>query len=270
MNWMSKIDDNKRIRDLNAIPKTHNSCAVNPRFCSMSIPWQWAQCQNKSITNQLKIGVRAFDIRLRMLQNGQINITHTLQSSYYVWSLIKEISDFLKNNPSEIVFLFLKREWNTRDKWQPSYTRELWNIINKGPVINQNINLNEPIKNIRGKIIPIPEYYLNNEKCKGRLDDNSSILVNNSWSLTNICSVNSSIKQFLLENDEDNRYKTLEIQLNYLPLKGIIPPRIVSFFTNIWFRNNIKTIKKWNDKPGFIGIDFANEKICKAIYDMNF
>ena len=35
MIWMSKIDDNKRIRDLNAIPKTHNSCAVNPRFCSI-------------------------------------------------------------------------------------------------------------------------------------------------------------------------------------------------------------------------------------------
>jgi len=270
MNWMKEIDDSKRIRDLNAIPKTHNSGAVAPRHCSMSIPWKWAQCQNKSITQQLAIGVRAFDIRLRRLKDGSINIPHALQSSYYMRSLIKEISDFLKNNPSEFVFLFFKREWNTRDEWELTYIHDLWKIINEGPVIHQDINFNEPIKNLRGKIIPIPEYYLCKDTCKGKLDSDTSILVNNSWSLTNICSVNDSIKHFLIENNDDNRYKTLEIQLNYVPLKGVIPPRIVSFFTNIWFRIKIEEIKKWNDKPGFIGIDFANKKICKEIYDMNF
>jgi hypothetical protein len=269
MNWMKEIDDNKRIRDLNSIPKTHNSCAVTPRYCSMYIPWQWAQCQNKSITRQLAIGVRAFDIRLRRLKNGSINIPHAFQSSYYIESLIEEISDFLKNNPSEMVFLFFKREWNTRGEWNVSYIRDLWKIINKGPVIDKNIDLNEPIKNLRGKLIPIPEKNLYNEKCKGKLDGYSCISVNNSWDLTNMCSVNDSIKNFLIENNGDNRNKALEIQLNYLPLKGIVPPRIISFFTNLWFRIKIEEIKKWNDKPGFIGVDFVNKKICKKIYEMN-
>ena len=63
-----------------------------------------------------------------------------------------------------------------------SYTRELWNEINKGPVIKQNINLNEPLKNIRGKIIPIPEYYLIEVYVK-KLNGYEDILVNNSWNL---------------------------------------------------------------------------------------
>ena len=270
MNWMKQINSNKRIRDLNAIPKTHNSCAVTPRHCSMYIPWKWAQCQNKSITRQLEIGVRAFDIRLRRLKDGSINIPHGFQSTYYIETLINEISVFLKKNPSEFVFLFLKREWNTRKEWNVDYVHDLWEIINKAPVINKNINLNETIKNIRGKLIPIPEYFLCSGKCKGRLDVNSSILVNNSWDLTNICSLNDSINRFLTENNDDDRYKILEIQLNYLALKGVVPPRIVSFFTNIWFQNKINTIKKINNKPGFIGIDFANKSICKKIYSMNF
>ena len=166
--------------------------------------------------------------------------------------------------------MFFKREWSTRDKWQPSYTRELWNEINKGPVIKQNINLNEPLKNIRGKIIPIPEYYLIDSLCKGKLNGYEDILVNNSWNLKTLCGITNNIKNFLIENNDDTEYRILEIQLNYVAFGGIIPPRIASFFTNIWFRNNITKIKKWNNKPGFIGIDFANKKTCKAIYEMNF
>jgi len=270
MDWMKNLDDKIRIRDLNAIPKSHDSGAVRPRRCLLYFPWQWAQCQNKSITKQLEVGIRAFDIRLRRLKNGKMNIPHGFESKYYMWEVIREIRDFLKKNPSEIVFLFFKREWNTREEWKYSYTRELWKEINMGPVIKQNINLNEPLKNIRGKIIPIPEYYLYDSSCKGKLNCYEDILVNNSWSLKTLCGVTNNIKNFLIENNDDSKYKILEIQLNYVAFCGIIPPRIASFFTNIWFRNNIKTIKKWNNKPGFIGIDFADKKTCKSIYEMNF
>ena len=35
-------------------------------------------------------------------------------------------------------------------------------------------------------------------------------------------------------------------------------------------QHDVKKIKQWNEKPGFIGIDFAGKKTCKAIYQMNF
>ena len=270
MDWMKKLDDNRKICDLNAVPKSHNSGAVKPLNSLAYIPWLWAQCQNKSITQQLEVGIRAFDLRLRRKKNGKIIIPHCLESSYCVQKVIKEISNFLKKNPSEIVFLYFKRAWDTRKEWQPFHTRELWSKINEGPVIKQNINSNEPLKDIRGKIIPIPEYHLHSSLCKGKLDSCENILVNNSWSLKTLCGVTKNIKHFLKENNDYDKNKILEIQLNYVTLNGIIPPRIASFFTKKWFRIKSKRIKTWNDKPGFIGIDFADKETCKSIYEMNF
>ena len=270
MDWMKKLDENKRIRDLNAIPKSHNSGAVKPGNLLKFLPWQWAQCQNKSITKQLEVGIRAFDLRLKRKKNGEINIPHCLESEYCLKEVISETRDFLKKNPSETVFLFFKRQWSTRDDWKPCYTCELWNTINNGPVIEQDINLNEPLKNIRGRIVPIPERHLHSSLCKGKLDSCENILVNDSWSLKTLCGVTNNIKQFLIENNDGVNNKILEIQLNYVAFHGIIPPRIASFFTNTWFRNKIETFKAWNDKPGFIGIDFADKETCKSIYEMNF
>ena len=234
------------------------------------MPWQWAKCQNKSIKKQLEVGIRAFDLRFRKLKNGIINIPHGFLSSYTLTKVLIEINEFLEEHPSEIVFLFFKREWNTRDQWTEKDNRNVWKKINRYKTIEENINMNASIGELRGKIIPIPEYFLFNKLCKGKINAYEDILVNNSWDLKSLCRVTNSIKHFLLESNEEQNYKILELQLNYVACCGIIPPRISSFFTNLWFRNNIKKIKKWNNKPGFIGIDFANEKICKAIYEMNF
>tara|TARA_B100001142_G_C14324579_1_gene651743 strand:- start:959 stop:1771 length:813 start_codon:yes stop_codon:yes gene_type:complete len=270
MEWMKKLEDDRRIRDLNAIPKSHDSGAVHPYKCIELLPWQWAKCQNKSITSQLNVGIRAFDLRFRKLKDGKINIPHGFLSNYTLRGVLIEINKFLKEHPSEIVFLFFKREWKSRDKWNEKDTRDVWKEINKYKTIEEDININTKIKDLRGKIVPLPEYFIFNHLCKGKLNAYDNIIVNNSWCLKSLCSVTSNIKNFLLECKEDEEYKILEIQLNYVAFYGVIPPRIASFFTNLWFRNNVKKIKQWNEKPGFIGIDFAGKKTCKAIYQMNF
>ena len=55
--WMSKVDDNKKIVEL-SIPGTHDSGATHSIFDVAG------KCQDLSIKQQLKIGVRFFDIRL--------------------------------------------------------------------------------------------------------------------------------------------------------------------------------------------------------------
>lgn len=267
---MKKLDDNRRIRDLNAIPKSHDSGAVHPGKWLECLPWQWAKCQNRSITGQLKVGIRAFDLRFRKLENGTINIPHCFLSNYTLTKVLIEIDKFLEEHPSEIVFLFFKREWNTREQWTEKDTRYVWKKINRYKTIEQSINNNSIVGSLRGKIVPVPEYFIFNHLCKGKLNAYDNIIVNNSWSLKSLCSVTSNIKKFLLECKEDEEYKMLEIQLNYVAFGGVIPPGIASFFTNLWFRNNVKKIKQWNEKPGFIGIDFADKKTCKSIYQMNF
>ena len=57
---MKTLDDNLNIGLIKAIPKTHNSCAVDPLKKSLIVPWLWAKCQKYDISHQLNIGVRGF------------------------------------------------------------------------------------------------------------------------------------------------------------------------------------------------------------------
>ena len=55
--WLKSISDDTLISDIN-LAGTHNSCA---RFVSFRYI---TQCQNKSLTEQLNMGIRFLDIRL--------------------------------------------------------------------------------------------------------------------------------------------------------------------------------------------------------------
>ena len=95
MSWMKNLDDNLRIGSIKAIPKTHNSCAIKPKKKKMTVPWLWAKCQKYDITQQLNMGVRAFDLRLNPIMENQKNkndilISHTIMSNYTLNGALQE------------------------------------------------------------------------------------------------------------------------------------------------------------------------------------
>jgi 1-phosphatidylinositol phosphodiesterase len=61
-NWMSRIDDSKKIVLIN-IPGTHDSAA----YCMNRISFKCAKTQELTIAQQLEIGIRDFDISLIVL-----------------------------------------------------------------------------------------------------------------------------------------------------------------------------------------------------------
>lgn len=272
MSWMKNLDDNLRIGSIKAIPKTHNSCAIKPKSKKMTVPWLWAKCQKYDITQQLNMGVRAFDLRLNPIMENQKNkndilISHTIISNYTLNRVLQEMNTFLEESPDEFIFLFLNSEWEKRFNWDESSLNVLWNIINKYSIIETDINLDTPIKVVRGRIIPIPESYILTDKCNGRLNE-TYVKTNNSWSLTSLSNVKESIYNFLTANL--NVKKLLEIQLNYLPYRGIIPPMFVSYMTNKWFLDNVFNLFTTNNNIGFIGVDFINQNVTEAIYTLNY
>ena len=162
---MKTLDDNLNIGLIKAIPKTHNSCAVDPLKKSLIVPWLWAKCQKYDISHQLNIGVRGFDLRLNPISKDQTNkndilISHTLMSDYTLTRVLDEMQTFLNDNPEEFIFLFLNSEWKKKNNWDDNSLNILWEIINNHPIIETDINLETPIKVVRGRIIPIPENYL--------------------------------------------------------------------------------------------------------------
>ncbi len=113
------IDDhepkNKKITDTTLIG-THNSAASSAYKKTLASPF--SDCQNTTITEQLKMGIRALDLRLRFI-NNYIGIHHG-QIYYNVGfsSILNEIAQFLRANKTQFVVLVLKREHtieNTRD-----------------------------------------------------------------------------------------------------------------------------------------------------------
>ena len=58
--WMSKLPDHMKLRNL-IIPGSHAANTISLKKPKLSIPF--AQCQKSTLVDQLKMGVRFFDMR---------------------------------------------------------------------------------------------------------------------------------------------------------------------------------------------------------------
>lgn len=112
---MQEVDDDKRVSQL-AIPGTHNSAA-----CHTALPS--VQCQDATIGEQLKHGVRFFDIRLsRNFLKGEddpdqedLIVIHgkfpvKLLGNVKLKEVLQDIYEFLDSHRSETVIVSLKQE----------------------------------------------------------------------------------------------------------------------------------------------------------------
>ena len=108
--WLKDIPDEKNIREL-TIPGTHDSGADLFR--------PFSRCQKLSLSEQLDLGVRFFDIRCRHINNG-FNIHH---GPFHFKKNFDDVANacraFLKSNPSEFIIMSVNSEFtpknNTRD-----------------------------------------------------------------------------------------------------------------------------------------------------------
>lgn len=110
--WMHELRDDTLLSAL-SIPGTHNSPT-----CHMAPPS--VRCQAVSPREQLKNGVRFFDIRAQPqypdeTAKDELILVHSvfpisLTGNKYFRDLMKEVNEFLEQNPSETLIISLKRE----------------------------------------------------------------------------------------------------------------------------------------------------------------
>lgn len=112
--WMSAIPDSTPLSSL-SIPGTHNSVTHHHALFSV-------RCQAVSPHEQLKAGVRFFDIRIQCPTTindpnckDDFHLVHgvfpiSLTGPKYLAPLLTTIHEFLRQNPSETVICSLKRE----------------------------------------------------------------------------------------------------------------------------------------------------------------
>jgi len=152
--WMAEIDDNSDVFRLNMIG-THDCVTKYIRF------GHFFRCQDKSIYDQLCLGVRGLDIRVEEGRPGELIMVHSIFKAYNSSEMIKDrmtmpdaLRDcyrFLEENPSEtIIFQFKNDSAKNMEKcFDIMYStyinlnKDKWYLGNKLP----------RLKDVRGKII---------------------------------------------------------------------------------------------------------------------
>ncbi|KAK7889094.1 hypothetical protein WMY93_024654 [Mugilogobius chulae] len=130
-NWMSALPEelwDVPLTDL-AIPGSHDAMSycldirsplvrsepdcfrLLDAFCccfTRSVIFKWATTQDKSIEDQLSLGVRYFDLRIAHKQNdpsSDLYFTHVLYTHLTVLETLMSVAAWLKSHPKEVIIL---------------------------------------------------------------------------------------------------------------------------------------------------------------------
>lgn len=125
------------------LPGTHNSCAYKVNY---SIPTKfssklfdclvpiigpcfiskWVLNQTKNIKEQLNHGIRTLDIRISY--NKQFYISHTFGLSS-IESFFSQVKEFLRENPTEIVVILAKADYDNRESMNAVVERNFLGLV---------------------------------------------------------------------------------------------------------------------------------------------
>lgn len=156
--WMANIDGNLKITQIN-MPGTHDSGTQKISLATYS------QCQDKSIEEQLNMGIRFLDIRLEAEDSGKLYLVHgstDCQSNsggkLYLEEVLTNCYQFLDAHPTETIVMSMKKDDGDQDDSviqqyiHQNYidkNSNYWYLQNGKPVLND----------ARGKIVLARRYY---------------------------------------------------------------------------------------------------------------
>ncbi len=264
--WMKDVDDNKLIVEM-SIPGTHDSGATHSIFDVSG------KCQDLTIKEQLKIGVRFFDIRLQLV-NNELNVVHSFVDQKLKFKkVIKDISSFIEENPSEFIIISLKEDADSKNS-TIDFDEKLINELKKYSNICFDNVLPNTLNEARGKIyilnrfssddIGIPAYFGWMDSTSFNLD---SLYVQDNYCINDINVKKEDIIN-AIKYTNDNNILSLNFTSCYFdygfPPTYAVPPAID---INAWF---IEYLESNNDSHlGIMVMDFITKDICDEIIKRN-
>lgn len=141
---LSQLDDGMFLSEIN-LAGTHDSCTA---FVSME---NMARCQSLTVKEQLRLGIRLFDIRLNRKSN-EFYLVHSLADCYSDKKKTKKLTfaevlsdfrEFLKENPRETLVVSIKQDRGimSRNFFPAFYNRYIkgnedeWLLKNENPTL---------------------------------------------------------------------------------------------------------------------------------------
>ena len=147
--WMKGLDDNLSLREVN-MPGSHDTMAL------YSIADLAGQCQSLSLEEQLNLGVRFLDIRLKE-ENDKLKVVHGFVDQKATFKQVTDIVEsFLNKHPSEFLIMSIKEEANSSNS-NLSFEDSLKTYLDNEIYLKNN-SLPEKLGDIRGKVVLLSRY----------------------------------------------------------------------------------------------------------------
>lgn len=273
--WMSQVNNAVPLSSL-SIPGSHNSAALYEPFPGT------AKCQDYTVGDQLSMGVRFLDIRLRHC-NNQLKVYHgPIDQRQDFTGILNQTTRFLSINPSECIIMSIKEEYTSSGN-NESFEQAFLRYVNN-PAYKSYWWRNRYIPTlgeVRGKIVLFRRFN-GAPEVSGGIDmshwpDNASFTNNDSKNA--VIEVQDQYQVNHLENKEKLVIQMIDTAANnssnrwYINFaSGVRPtlgiPNIPSVSNNI----NPKLMDIWSTKrktTGVIIYDHITPKLCKAQAGIN-
>jgi len=295
-NWMSKLPESVKAKPLSclSIPGSHDSLThslvissiAGPdqpsnirKFCkdfpciAKHILYRWSFTQYKDVSFQLHHGIRYFDIRLvsESVETDEFRVLHCLVGDI-VLPALKEMSQFLDNNPGEVLIIDFQHLYQFTAQGHKELVRQILDIFGKKICpcpMDKKISLRSLTDNGHQVIIlyPLPITPL---FC-------SRMLCPNPWpNTTSVEFLTLFLEDGLKNRDSHNLFVSQGVMT---PNLGTVVLHCFSDLETACSRKCNKTVERWlnstQQKPNILITDFVfcsprSSRIIQNIIDLNF
>ncbi|WP_440880692.1 phosphatidylinositol-specific phospholipase C [Tenacibaculum sp. C7A-26P2] len=258
--WMSQLFDSVKIEEI-SIPGTHNTCALY----GGSI----AECQSMNIQEQLKSGIRFMDIRCRLID--QVFTIHhgVIYQKINFGEVIISLKKFLKENPSETVFIRVKKEYSDDvkdndfievfEKYLDKHGRHNFYV----PKSSEEHNIPESLGSVRGKIVII-------ENVSGLPGIKwNSLKIQDDYKVETLFNIDEKYKKITNHLEASTKDKD-NIYLNFTSGNssyGLALPYFIAGHINEDLLDYLKVNSRI--KTGIVAMDYPGDDLIQAIINTN-
>ena len=249
MDWMKDIPDETKISEM-TIPGTHDSCSLFGICCARTQTW--------TLVEQMKAGIRFFDIRLRRI-NDTLRAYHGFVDQKETFDTILAYAfDFLEKNPTETIMMEVISEYDPKnctksfaqlyDEYTRSYTDKIVPYENKDTVLGK----------IRGKLFVIKIF-------EGRTSSIPNFLIQNEWTVNIRCHMNNKKRRI-----KENFHRAISINNNKIFLNYLSASSDYAMMTPYTAATKCNEIAmRYHGRMGIVMADYPGEDFIKHLINQN-
>ena len=250
LDWMKNIPDETKLSKM-TIPGTHDSCSLFGICCARTQTW--------SLVEQMRAGLRYFDIRLRRI-NDTLRAYHGFVDQKETFDHILVYAfDFLEKNPSETIIMEIISEYdpeNSKKSFKDLYEEYTQSYQDKiVSYQNKDITLGE----IRGKLFVIKVF-------EGSTSNIPNFLIQNSWSVNFRWYMNKKKRKI-----KENFHRALSMNDNRIFLNYLSASSDYAMMTPYTAAKQCNEIAmRYHGRLGVVLADYPGDDLINHLIQQNF